>query len=416
VNAPINPRPYHELDVSSDEFWNRSFEDRDTTFAALRESQTLTWHEPLSSPWPHEEQGFWAATRHADIAYVSKNHALFSSAQGAGLGPMPAEMQRPIAFFLMMDPPEHTRYRQLIGSAFTPKAVAQIQSIIEANAKEIVDDLVGAGEFDFVERCSALLPMRTVADMIGVPKSEREAVRKAAHRAFTGPMPEDGDVDAPTFMGEQLMVLRGTAIDLANDRRKNPQDDLMTNIVQAEIDGHRLTDEEIGAFMWLLSTAGNDTTKQTTSICIWALSQNPDQLKWLMEDFDGRINTAVEEFVRYASPVLDFGRVATEDTQIGDVVVKEGEKVGLFYCSGNRDESVFQNAAALDLSRFPNLHQGFGGGGIHYCLGNQIARTQLKLIFREVLTRLPNLEVLGEPEWLRGNSFVNGIEHMTVRV
>lgn len=416
MTTPTTARPYHEVDISSTDFWSRPFVERDHELAKLRKERQLTWHPPLTGKIEYPEDGFWAAVRHEDIAYVSKNHELFSSARGAALPPMPPEPQRQTSFFLAMDPPEHTRYRRIISSAFTPKAVARIREIIEANAREIVDDLVGAGDIDFVDRCAALLPMRTVSDMIGIPKSEREDVRRAGHKAFAGPGPDDGDVDPGAFFLEQLTTLRDAAVRLAQERRNNPTDDLMSSIVHAEVDGHRLTDDEVGSFMFLLSSAGNDTTKQTTSITTWALEQNPDQKRWLREDFDARIDTAIGEFIRYATPVLDFGRVATEEAQIGDVTVQKGDKIGLLYCSGNRDESVFDDPHSFDLSRSPNPHQGFGGGGVHYCLGNQIARTQLRAIFSELFTKVPDLEVTGEPEWIRGNNFVNGIEHLPVRV
>ena len=416
MTVESSERAYHKIDISSDEFWSRSFVERDDAFAQLRRAGEITWHPPLTAKLPYEEPGFWAIVRHEDIAYVSQNHELFSTAQGVGLPPMPPESARQVSFFLAMDPPQHTRYRKIIGSAFTPKAARRIRSIVEGNAREIVDDMVGAGEIDFVDHCAALLPMRTVSDMIGIPRSERERVRRAGHKAFSGPQDEDGDVDPAAFFVEQMTILHEAAIELAQFRRKKPADDLMSSIVHSEVDGERLTDEEIGAFMFLLASAGNDTTKQATSISTWALSKHPEQKKWLLDDFDGRITMAMEEFVRYASPVLDFARVATQDTKIGDVTIKEGDKLGLFYCSSNRDESVFDEPHQFDLSRFPNPHQGFGGGGVHYCLGNQIAKTELQAIFSELFTRLPNLEVTGEPEWLSGNNFVNGIEHLPVRV
>jgi cytochrome P450 len=413
---PGSVRRYHGLDISSPEFWATTFNEREETFAQLRrnsERDGLTWHEPLAADFPHAETGFWAATRNEDITYVSKHHEIFSSAEGIAISPLPKELQEVVSFFLMMDPPQHTVFRKLISAAFTPRQVARIQSQIEANAREIVDNLIGAGNVDFVKACSAILPMRTVSDMIGIAPHDRAAVARAAEAMFAGVADEEAvefGVDTITFLVSQMELLKNSAIEIAQDRRKNPKDDLMTSIVQAEVDGHQLTDEQIGAFMILLSTAGNDTTKQTTSHTILALARHPEQREWLLEDLDVRPRSAIEEFVRYASPVMDFARHAKVDTEIRGAQIKAGEKVALFYCSGNRDESVFDRPGDFILSRYPNPHVGFGGGGVHYCLGHNVARAQLRALFTEILTRLPGIEI-GEPEWLP-NQFVHGIKRL----
>jgi len=416
---PLSTRAYHDLDISSGAFWAQTFNEREQTFARLRQDSArdgLTWHEPLEANFPHAETGFWAATRNEDIGYISKHHELFSSAEGVAVSPLPKEAQQAVTFFLMMDPPQHTVFRRLISAAFTPRQVARIASQIEANAREIVDDLVGAGEVDFVTACSAILPIRTVSDMIGIAPQDRAAVARAAEAMFAGVDEQavaDG-IDSIAFLISQMELLRDSAIEIAQARRAHPMDDLMTAIVQAEVDGQRLTDEQIGAFMILLSTAGNDTTKQTTSHAMLALDRHPEQREWLMADFDNRIATAIEEFVRYASPVMDFARTATTDTEIRGSVIRAGEKVALFYCSGNRDESVFDAPGDFLLSRTPNRHVGFGGHGIHYCLGSNVAKTQLRALFTELLTRLPTIKI-GEPEWLP-NQFVHGIKRLPAQI
>jgi cytochrome P450 len=210
------------------------------------------------------------------------------------------------------------------------------------------------------------------------------------------------------------MLLNNTGVELAQFRRKNPGDDLMTSIVNAEVDGHRLTDEEIGAFLILLASAGNDTTKQSTTHAMMALVDNPDQREWLMADFENRIGPAIEEFVRWSSPVLQFARFATEDTEINGQPVAAGDKVGLFYCSANRDETVFDDPGAFDLTRSPNPHLGFGGGGPHFCLGSQLAKAELRNLFRELLTRLKSVE-FGEPDLLY-SSFVHGVKRLPAHV
>ena len=407
----MQAREYSRFDITSHDFWSRPFAERDEIFAQLRAGDGLTWHRPFESLFAMEEPGFWALTRRADIAFVSQHPEAFTSAEGVALSPMPAEIQRFASFFLSMDPPQHTVYRRLISSAFTPRNVRQIEEQIHRNAVAIVDDLVGAGDVDFVAACSARLPMLTIMDMLGVPSADQPAVAYAAEKLFGM---SDDEYATPEERAEdpiaQITLLSSTGVELAQFRRKNPGDDLMTSIVNAEVDGHRLTDEEIGAFLILLASAGNDTTKQATTHAMLALAESPAQRDWLMEDFDERIGPAVEEFVRWSSPVLQFARFATEDTEINGQPVQAGDKVGLFYCSANRDEEVFADPGVFDLSRSPNPHLGFGGGGPHFCLGSQLAKAELRNLFRELLTRLTTVE-FGEPDLLYSN-FVHGVKRL----
>jgi cytochrome P450 len=385
----VQAREYSRFDITSHDFWSRPFDARDEVFALLRAGDGLTWHRPVDSLFPE----------------------LFTSAQGVALNPMPAEIQRFASFFLSMDPPQHTVYRRLISSAFTPRNVRQIEEQIHRNAVAIVDELVGAGNVDFVTACSARLPMLTIMDMLGVPTADQPEVAYAAEKLFG--MSDDEYATAEERAEDpiaQITLLSNTGVELAQFRRKNPGDDLMTGIVNAEVDGHRLTDEEIGAFLILLASAGNDTTKQATTHAMLALTENPAQRDWLMADFDGRIGSAVEEFVRWSSPVLQFARFVTEDTEINGSPVQAGDKVGLFYCSANRDEAAFADPGVFDLSRSPNPHLGFGGGGPHFCLGSQLAKAELRNLFRELLTRLTTVE-FGEPDLLY-STFVHGVKRL----
>lgn len=407
----MRPREYSPYDITSHDFWSQPFAVRDQTFAALRAADGLSWHRPLPSLFDVEEPGFWAVTRRADIVFVSQHPELFTSAQGVALDPMPAEVQRVASFFLTMDPPQHTTYRRLISSAFTPRNVRQIEEQIHQSAVAIVDDLVGAGEVDFVAACSARLPMLTIMKMLGVPEADQPAVARAAEKLFSMSDDEYSSLEERAMDTiNEIMLLSSTGVELAKFRRAHPGDDLMTSIVNAEVDGHRLTDEEIGAFLILLASAGNDTTKQATTHTMMALVDNPDQREWLMADFDNRIGAAIEEFVRWSSPVLQFARFATQDTEINGQPVGAGEKVGLFYCSANRDESVFTDPGRFDLQRAANPHLGFGGGGPHFCLGSQLAKTELRNLFRELLTRLTTVE-FGEPDLLYSN-FVHGVKRL----
>lgn len=408
-----------DRDISSAGFWRKPFADRDETFAWLRANAPVSWHRPLEdpvlTPEMHGEAGFWAVTRAADLQYVSQHQELFSSA-------MPAASLRPgnpslpqARTFLSMDPPEHTRYRQIMSAAFTPRAVARLSEKINERAEQIVGAVVGAGEIDFVEDVSAKLPMLTIADMVGVPDDLTAEFARAGdnfvNASTVDPTLPEGVTDPITYILEQLTVLREIGLDLVRHRRARPGDDIATALAQAEFDGRRLNDDEITMVMLLLSVAGNDTTKQTTSWTVLSLDRTPVQKAWLLEDLEGRLAQSIEEFVRHASPVIEFPRMATQDTEIGGQQITAGDKVALFYCSGNRDESVFPDPHRFDLTRPRTPHVGFGGGGVHFCLGNGVAKAQLRALFAQILTKLPRLEITEEPVLLR-SEFINGITQL----
>jgi cytochrome P450 len=406
-------------DISSMAFWRKPFIERDETFGWLREHAPVSWQSPIEDAdvprEVHGEAGFWAVTRAADISFVSQHNQLFTTSQGSvSLRPRhPDTVTTPN--FLEMDPPQHTRYRQIMSAAFTPKAVARLNAQIEQRARDIVSAVAGAGEFDFVKEVSAKLPMLTIADMVGVPENLVQTFADAGDNFIGG---RDEAMLPPgmtqiEFVIEQLTILRDIGVDLVHYRREHPSDDIATALSEARMDGQPLSDDEIASTMLLLSVAGNDTTKQTTSWTTLSLDRNPDQRAWLAEDFDARISGAIEEFVRHATPVMCFGRLATQDVELGGQQIKAGDKVGILYCSGNRDERVFDDPHRFDLQRPRSPHVGFGGGGIHYCLGNGIAKAQLRALFREILALLPDLEV-GAPELLY-SEFINGIRRLPVR-
>ena len=411
----------HELttdyDISSKEFWSKTPDERDETFRRLRIEAPVSWHLPVEAsltPEEHGQAGFWAVAKAEDITFVSQHHELFSSgAGGTALHPyQPDTGERSV--ILDMDPPTHTAYRKVISSAFTPKAVAKLSAQIEARAEQIVDRVVGAGSIDFVSEVSAKLPMMTVADLIGIPEDQVEAFAEAGDKVILlqDPLALPEGVDYNDLLGEVFGTLSEIGFALADARRKDPKDDIMSAIVQADGDGVTFGEWEILSTMVVLSVAGNDTTKQTTTHAVIELTKNPDQRAWLLEDFDGRITGAIEEFVRHASPVISFARTATEDLDFGGQRILAGDKVGIFYASGNRDESVFDDPRRFDLSRGRSPHVGFGGGGVHYCLGNNVAKAQLRALFKQILTKLPNIEV-GEPDRLKSD-FINGYRHLPV--
>jgi cytochrome P450 len=409
-----------DKDLSSEAFWAKPFEERDETFDWLRRNAPVSWHLPLEDselpPEVHKEVGFWAVVRAEDVTYVSQNHEIFSSEAGTtSLRPANPAMQLERTF-INMDPPRHTAYRKVMSAAFTPKAVAKLSEKIAQRAEQIIDRVVGAGEIDFVAEVSSKLPMLTVADMVGVPEDLVEDFARAGDEIVSarslGVIPKGQTFEQ--FARERMMFLYKVGADLAEFRRKVPGDDIMTSLVEADFDGRKLTDGDIGRTMVLLSVAGNDTTKQTTSRTVIQLARNPDQREWLAEDFDGRIAGSIEEFVRHASPVIQFARTALVDTDIAGTKVSAGDKVAMFYASGNYDETVFPEPDRFDLSRPRTPHVGFGGGGVHYCLGNGVAKAQLRALFSQIVTKLPRIEV-GEPEYLQ-SEFINGVVRLPVRI
>ena len=401
-------------DLGSLEFWGRPAEERDRYFARLPREQPISRHEPPEDILGLPEQGrmsYWAIVRHDDVRRISRDPGTFCSAQGTQFADAPPEFLEASLSFLAMDAPRHTKLRGLVSSAFTPRQVARIEEGIRVNARRIVAEAAPSGGGDFVELIAKRLPLVTISDMIGVPQADRERVVAAADLLVTTSDPEAFGERAPVeVLGEALWTLTSFATELAAHRERAPGDDLMTALVQAEVEGDRLTHQEIAAFFVLLSVAGNDTTRHTTSHAMRALSTNPEQRALLLEDPDGRLPVAVEEFVRWASPVLTFRRTTTRQLALHGQQLAPGEKVVLFYHSANRDEQAFADPWRFDVMRDPNRHVGFGGGGPHYCLGASLARAQLRSIFGELLRVLPDLEA-GEPELLR-SAFIHGVKRM----
>lgn len=388
-----------DVDISSISFWSRGLEERDRAFARLRAEAPVSWHPPLETPGlpkRSREAGFWAVTRAADIAFASRRHDLFSSEIGqVNVRPTPF---RSVPNMLLLDPPLHTAYRQVVGGAFTPRAVRALTATINRRARQIVLRAGLQPSFDFVSAISAQLPLRTIADLIGIPASEHDRFVFAADSYVRTGVPANlpSGTSPEAFISEQGTYLRELSAALATMRRRKPADDLMTRLSQADIAGAPLADDAIFSTVLLLIVAGDDTTKQAITLSYLALRAFPEELRWLTEDFEARFDQAFDELVRYASPVISFARTATGTTKLGGRLITGGDKVALFYCSGNRDESVFSESQVLRLARPRNLHVAFGGGGVHFCLGNALARLQVKAVLSHTLDRLPGL-ILGEP-------------------
>lgn len=416
MTALAYERTYDPISVSGLSFWARPAEERETAFRILRNERPVSWHKPTEgSLMPPQKEGFWAVVRHADIVHVSNDSPTFSSAFGVQLDEVPEDILQAAESFLGMDAPQHTRMRRLIGSAFTPRLLARVHGRVEDQSERIVDDLLRVGECDFVEQVSMRLPMWTTYELMGLAPDLRDEAAHAAH-AFVAWSDEDVADGRPAgeLLYKSLVTLLGIGIELAEARRAHPADDLMTNLVHAENDGERLTDEEVGAVFVLLSVASNDTVRNTISLGMKALCDFPDQRRLWLADFDRRTSSAVEEVIRWVTPVMTFGRTAMQDVELAGQQIAKGDRVVMFYSSGNRDESVFDRPHEFRILRQPNNHLGFGGGGLHACLGNALARVQLGAIFRQLLHRAPHLQ-LGRPQFMV-SSFVHAVKSMPCTV
>jgi cytochrome P450 len=403
-----------DANLGSLEFWGQTAEERDQYFAYLRREAPISRHEPPEDllGMPEESRTkYWAVVRYDDIRRISRDPATFRSGAGVQFADAPPEFLEASQSFLAMDAPRHTKLRGLVSAAFTPRQVRRIEDGIRANAKRIIEEARPTGGGDFVELIAKRLPLVTISDMIGVPETDRERVVEAADTLIAAADPEVfGDQQPLVVLGQALWTLTEYATELAKQREQDPGDDLMTALVQAEVDGEKLTHAEIGAFIVLLSVAGNDTTRHTTSHAMRALTVDRDQWEYLKDDPEERLPDAAEEFVRWASPVMTFRRTTATEVELGGETLPAGEKVVMFYPSGNRDERAFEDPWKFDVTRSPNHHLGFGGGGPHYCMGASLARTQLNAVFGEMLKQIPDIEV-GEPELLR-SAFIHGVKRM----
>jgi cytochrome P450 len=407
---------FDPAEVSSLAFWEQPAADRDVTFAVLRRERPVSWHRPAEgSLMEPTADGFWAVVRHADIVEVSRHPELFASGNGVMLEDTPRDFTEAASSFLTVDGAPHHHLRRLVSSAFTPRQVARIEDQIAAQAQRIVSELLEVPEGDFVAQVSRRLPLWTISEMMGVPDSMRHDYMVAADGMVGWNDPDVcGDRAPMDLLIESLMALHAISNELAAARRATPGDDLMTALVQAEVDGDRLEDSDIASFFVLLAVAGNDTTRNTSSHGVHALGRNHGQRAWLAADPAARMGTAVEELLRWGSSVMTFRRTATRDTVLSGSDIRAGDKVVMIYSSGNRDERVFVDPWRLDLARDPNPHVTFGGGGVHFCLGASLARTQLRSLFGELLARVPTLTV-GEPELLVSN-FMHAVTRLPYRI
>ncbi|MGI9623540.1 MAG: cytochrome P450 [Acidimicrobiales bacterium] len=396
-----------------DNFWLGSIEDRDAGFAELRANPISFHPEPKIEPLP-DGPGYWAITRHADIVEISRRPDDFCSGEGSNITTTPPEFRDFFGSMINMDDPRHARLRKLVSAGFTPRTLAKVDTDVDRIAATIVDDISDRGSCDFVTDVAARLPLEIICEMMAVPPSQYAFVFDQTNIILSNGDPEfipPGEDVITAFLtaGANLAELMN---DVAETRKGRDGDDLTTALVNAEIDGDRLSREELQSFFVLLCAAGNETTRNAISWGLHLLTENPEQYQRLREDFDATMPTAVEEIVRVSSPVLHFRRTVTRDgVRLGDHEFQAGEKVVLWYVAGNRDESIFENPHRFDVTRNPNNHLGFGGPGPHFCLGAHLARREISVMFRELTSRLPDLHASGPPDRLRSH-FINGIKHL----
>ena len=406
-----------EVDLSDIEFWSRPPEYREGAFLTLRQHRPMAFFSepevPAEIPMP-QGPGYWAVTRHADIVEASRRPEVFSSARGAtSVQDMPEMFLEYFGSMINLDDPRHGRLRRIVSAGFTPRMLKKLEEDVQKSAAAIVDDLLVKGECDFVTDVAARLPLKIICDMMGIGESDYETVFNASNIILSA-----GD---PEYMPEgvdPLTTLLGAATDLTNmvqdlgrHRRGAPTDDLTSALVNTEVEGETLTDAELGSFFILLVVAGNETTRNAISHALVQLTEHVDQRDRLAADYERLAPAAVEEIVRWASPVIWMRRSATEDTVLGGAEVKAGDKLLLFYASGNRDADVFDDPFRFDIARHPNPHVGFGGPGPHFCLGAHLARREITVMLRELMTRTPRIHATSEPDRLRSN-FINGIKHL----
>lgn len=380
-------------------------------FEVLRQQDPLHWTEEPDGP------GFWSITKHADLQLVNRDAEGFSS-EAKGVNIQEIDTERNGAFdmrgqmMLMTDPPKHTRYRLLVNKGFTPRMIGLIEEHLRYRAELIVDSIIERGECDFVLDVAAELPLQAIAEIMGVPEADRHMIFDWTNRMIGADDPEYGDADSHLDAQTAAAELYGYAAKLRVDRAEVPLDDIVTKLINAEINGDRLTDAEFEMFILLLAVAGNETTRNATAHGMHALMTNPDQYAKLVAD-PSLITSAIEEIVRWATPVMYFRRQAMRDLELRGKQIKAGDKVVMWHISANRDEEVFADPFRFDIERSPNDHVGFGGGGAHFCLGANLARSELRLIFHELVTRIPDMALAGDPQRLRSN-FIGGIKHMPV--
>jgi len=379
-----------------------------TEFAELRKTAPVWWNAQSESIF--DDGGYWVISKHEDIKSISKNGDLWSTNRKGAVMRLPEgvtseQLDLTKALLINHDAPEHTRLRKIVSRLFTPRAVKALEEKLAVAAREIVAAAAEKGSGDFVADVATKLPLQAIADLIGVPEADRE---RLFHWTNSIMNTDDPDFDSdPTTANAELM---GYAYTMAEERRRCPADDIVTRLIQADVDGESLGDVEFAFFVILLAVAGNETTRNAMTHGMNAFFDNPDQWELFKRE---RPETAVDEIIRWATPVHCFQRTAMADVELSGVTVRAGQRVGLFYSSANFDEDVFDRPFEFDVTRNPNPHLAFGGNGAHYCIGANLARMEIKLIFDEIAAQIPDISKLAEPQRLR-SGWINGVKELPV--
>lgn len=407
------------IDLSAPEFWSLPWEERERAYALLRDHQPVAFFdepEPIPSTGAVKGPGYYAVTRHADILEASRRPSVFCSGQGAtSVIDMPPDLNEFYGSLINMDDPRHARLRRIVSGAFTPRMLSRILDQVEVTSAEVLDGLAGRRAVDLVSDIAAPFPLLVILDMMGVPRSEKDMVLQAANTILSGGDPEllPPGKDFGTAIIEAGIGLSALMEPLAAARRIEPTDDLVSALIHADVEGEPITNQEIVSFFILLLVAGTETTRTAVTHGVWALHERPDQRQAWADDFDALAPTAVEEIVRWATPVISMRRTATGPARLGDVELAAGDKLLLIYAAANRDERAIAEPQVFDVRRTPNPHVGFGGPGPHFCLGAHLARREITVMFRDLFRRYPDLEVTGPPAQLE-SAFINGIKRLPV--
>ena len=382
-------------------------------FAELRRTAPIWWNSTPYRAAGFDDDGYWVVTKHTDVMEISRNSGVFSSSENTAIVRFAPdmtrdriEMQRLI--LLNMDPPHHTAQRSIVSRGFTPRAVEKLRNELTTRAEQIAREALARGDGDFVNDVAVELPLQAIAGLLGVPQEDRRKIFTWSNQMIGYDDDEFSEVQGDMAAAEML----GYSMGLAEERRACPADDIVTKLVNVGADGGRgLSTDEFGFFVVLLAVAGNETTRNAISHGMNAFLDHPDQWELYKQT---RPRTAPDEIVRWATPVVAFQRTALEDTQIGGVDIAKGQRVVMFYSSANHDTDVFDHPERFDITRDPNPHLGFGGSGAHYCIGANLARVEIDLIFNAIADVMPNISKVAEPRRLR-SGWINGIKELPVR-
>lgn len=398
-------KPNLGFTLADPEFWNRT--DQDQAFKQLRDKAPVSWHEEIESDWfPQGGRGFWSVVRHADVTTVSKDQETFTSGDGTEIVDMSPEERNIFGGMLNMHAPQHAKYRAIVNRVLTPRTVEAMSEDIDRQAVAAINRVVERGSADFVGDIVGDYPAQIIGDLLSVPEKDRARLIDLTVQALSA----YGTHQAYTTYLEIIEYAHSL---MAEVRKTGHSDNFLGRLLTAEVDGESMSDEDIASFFALLLTAGIETTASTLATGFYALSLNPDQRNDLQNNFETVAPAAVEELIRWVSPVKHFRRTATRDVELGGQQIKAGEKVVMWYNSANRDEFIFTNPDRLDFTREQNPHVGFGGGGPHFCLGAVLARKEATLFLRRLFQILPDIHVSGEPVFAHSN-FVNAVTSLPV--